>query len=84
MPETDSRLVRELDDLRRDYDLLRSQMPFTPASSLRVEALRAASQIVAGTVDPQVSPRWDGKPVDVNNLTLLHAARFYRWLEAGE
>lgn len=50
-------------------------------ANIRVEALRAAAMVVAGTVDPLVQPQSNSKPISVQELVLAHAEQFAAWLE---
>lgn len=50
---------------------------------IRIEALRAAAVVVAGTVDPRLQPQSNGKPIGVNELVISHAKQFATYLESG-
>ena len=53
------------------------------ARQLRIEALRAASRIVAGTfMDAKASER--GESMNATDATIYVAERFAKWLEMGE
>ena len=70
-------------------DRLTPPGPTTDKQAFRIEALRAASRVVAGAVTLptgaiNVNMKWNGKEVTLDQWTLLHAERFAKWLEDGK
>ena len=50
----------------------------------RIEALRAASRIVAGVAAGGQSPMLHGEAADTKEFSLSLAEQFAKWLETGE